>query len=350
MVTIKDVAKKSGFSVTTVSMVLNDAPLARYIPLRTKDHVKRIAEKLEYRPNLYARSLRSRRSLTVGVLVPDITDPYCNQILRGIENSLYKSAYLQILIDIQNDRDRFKRSVAMLLERRVEGLITLANSMLLETDLLEVFANRNIPMVMIGRDGKSKTMNSVVIDNEAGTRAGLEHLYHLGHRRIAFVKGPEMLVDSSQRWQGVKAFAREAGLRLDAKLTVEIKEACSSPESGYEAAKELVARRRDFTALMAFDDMTAFGAIRALNHAGLRTPADCSVMGFDDIAASAFYNPPLTTIRQPMEMLGSLGVEILGEAVQKSHAKEPVVCSRRVIKPELVVRESTAPPPPELCG
>jgi len=136
MVTIRDVAKSSGFSSTTVSIVLNDAPLARYIPVETKDHVKKIAKTLGYRPNVFARSLRSKRSNTVGVIVFDITDPYCTQILRGIELSLYQSSYVSILADAQNDRARFERYLEMVLDRRVEGMITLANSLVLDLDIL----------------------------------------------------------------------------------------------------------------------------------------------------------------------------------------------------------------------
>jgi len=345
MVTIKDVARESGFSPTTVSIVLNDAPLARYIPLRTKKRVKRVAERLGYHPNLFARSLRSQHSHTVGVILPDITDPYCAQILRGIENALYRSAYLPILTDIQNHRARFKRSVAMLLERRVEGLITLANSLLLQTDLLAAFEQRKIPTVIIGRDAEQRSMSSVVIDNEAGTYAGMEHLYALGHRKIAFIKGPRQIVDSSRRWQGICAFAGEAGLDLDRKLIVELRQPASSYEAGVEATRELLNRQYPFTALIAFDDMTAFGAIRALRQVGRNAPEDCAVVGFDDVAAAAFYNPSLTTIRQPMETLGAIGVQILVEALNASLNKQTFTPMHRKIKPELVVRESTSVPP-----
>lgn len=342
MITIRDVAKETGFSPTTISIVLNNSTLARNIPARTKDLIRQAARRLDYRPNQFARSLRSQRSHTVGVMVSDITDPYCAQILRGIENSLYRRGYLPILTDIQNSRSRFKRYVRMLLERRVEGLITIANSLLLETDLLHPFEQRQVPTVIIGRKSKHKTVSSVVIDNEAGTRAGLAHLYRLGHRIIAFIRGPQTVVDSSPRWSGICRFAQETGLALEPKLTIELQQLSSSYEEGFEAARELLKRRASFTALAAFDDVTAFGAIRALAKAGIRVPEDCSVLGFDDVRASAFYNPPLSTIRQPMERLGSIGVEILLKAITASWKKQPFRPAHRKVKPQLIARESTA--------
>lgn len=342
MITIRDVARETGLSPTTISVVLNNSTQARNIPARTKELIRQAARRLDYRPNQFARSLRSQRSHTVGVMVSDITDPYCAQILRGIEGSLYRRGYLPILTDIQNSRPRFERYVQMLLDRRVEGLITVANSLLLETDLLHPFDERQIPTVIVGRKSEHKTVSSVVIDNEAGTRAGLEHLYDLGHRQIAFIRGPRTVVDSVPRWEGICRLARDLGLDLDPRLTVQLKQLSSSYEAGFEAARDLLKCGSPFTALAAFDDVTAFGAIRALARAGIRVPEDCSVLGFDDVRASAFYNPPLSTVRQPMERLGSISVEILLRAIGASWMKQPFRPVHRKVKPQLVVRDSTS--------
>jgi LacI family transcriptional regulator len=344
MVTIRDVAKASGFSITTVSVVLNDAPLARYIPLDTKEHIKKAAKKLRYRPNVLARSLRSKRSNTVGVIVFDITDPYCTHIVRGIEKSLYQSSYIPILTDAQNDRTRFERYLEMLLDRRVEGLITLSSSLMLDLDILAVLEKRHVPTVLIGRETKPQAMSAVIVDNVAGARAALEHLFTLGHRQIAFVRGPKMLADSRERWKGIRAFAHDAGLALDPKMVVDLKDPYDPPagiEGGCKLTQELLRRKRPFTAIMAFDDMTAFGVVRALNKSRLRVPEDCSVVGFDDISAAAFYTPPLTTVRQPMETMGAIGVEILLEAIKASLQNRPFTPQRRKVMPELLVREST---------
>lgn len=345
-VTLRDVARRAGVSVTTVSLVLNDAPLARYIPAITKDAVKLAARELGYRPNPFARSLRSRRSHTVGVMVFDITDPYCTQILRGIENRLYESSYLAVVTDIRNDRQRFERYLEMLLERRVEGLLTVANSLSLETELLSVFAERQVPTVILGRQVDAPGVSSVVVDNQAGARLALQYLVQLGHRRIAFLRGPGLLVDSRQRWDGIVALAGEAGLELDHRLIVELEDPARCYEEGYARTGELLRQELAFTALLAFDDMSAFGAIRALSEAGRQVPRDCSVIGFDDVATAGLYNPPLSTVRQPMERLGMLGVEILVKAVNASLKHRPFTPQHHCVLPDLVTRLSTAPPRP----
>ena len=172
VITIRDVAKESGFSSTTVSIVLNNAPLARYIPPATKKRIEKAAKKLGYRPNLFARSLRSKRSHTVGVMVFDMTDPYCTLILRGIENSLYQSSYLPILTDVHNERSRFERYLEMLLDRRVEALIVLANWLFVDIDVLADLEKSSIPTLMIGRELQTDTVSSVIVDNELGALLG----------------------------------------------------------------------------------------------------------------------------------------------------------------------------------
>jgi len=344
IVTIRDVAKESGFSPTTVSFVLNDAPLARYIPGATKKRIEKAANKLGYRPNLFARSLRSKRSHTVGVMIFDMTDPYCILVLRGIENSLYQASYLPILTDVHNERSRFERYLEMLLDRRVEALIVLANWLFVDIDVLADLEKSSIPTVMIGRELQTDSVSSVIVDNELGAHTALEHLHSLGHRKIAFIRGPKTLADSSPRSQGIRSFAKSAGLKLDPKLILDLPESrdpISSFEGGYKLTEELLERKRPFTALMAFDDITAFGAIRALARAGLRVPEHCSVVGFDDVAASSLYTPPLTTVRQPMEAMGSMAVSIVVEDINAVVEKRELSAVHRKMAPELAVREST---------
>src|ERR1035441_8189094 len=267
MVTIRDVAKASGFSATTVSIVLNNAPLARYIPSTTKKRIESTAKRLGYRPNLFARSLRSRRSHTVGVMVFDMTDPFCTLVLRGIENSLYQASYLPILTDVLNERARFERYLEMLLDRRVEALIVVANWLFVNIDVLGDLEKSNVPTVMIGRELKNDLISSVIVDNELGAYTAVEHLYSLGHRKIAFIRGPKALADSAPRWKGVRSFAKSRSLELDPRLVVDLPESrdpMSSFETGYKLTEDMLKADRKSTALMAFDDMTAFGAIRSL--------------------------------------------------------------------------------------
>lgn len=346
MITIRDVARASGFSSTTVSIVLNDAPLARYIPATTKSRIQKAAKKLGYRPNLFARSLRSQRSHAVGLMVFDMTDPYCTLILRGIENSLYQSSYVPILTDAHNERGRFERYLEMLLDRRVEGLIVLANWLFLDINVLADLEKNSIPTVMIGRELQTQSISSVIVDNEAGAYAAIEHLYALGHRKIAFIRGPKTLADSAPRWKGIRTFAQAKGLELDSKLIVDLPES-GDPMSGFDAGqnltRELLKHRRSFTALMAFDDLTAFGAIRALAKAGINVPGQCAVIGFDDVAPSNLFTPSLTTIRQPMQAMGEAAANILLENISAVQDKRKVLAVHRKLVPDLVVRESTTP-------
>ncbi|HUC28555.1 MAG TPA: LacI family DNA-binding transcriptional regulator [Candidatus Acidoferrum sp.] len=344
MVTIRDVAKESGFSSTTVSIVLNNAPLARYIPAVTKKRIERAAQKLGYRPNQFARSLRSKRSHTVGVMVNDMTDPYCTLILRGIENTLYQASYLPILTDLHNERVRFERYLEMLLDRRIEGLIVLANWLFLDINLLGDLEKNSIPTAMIGCELKTDSISSIIVDNEVGGYLALEHLNSLGHRKIAFIRGPKALTDSAPRWRGIRNCAKECGLELDSRLILELPESrdpVSSFEAGQKLTEDLIKQRRPFTALLAFDDMSAYGAIRALTRAGIRVPEQCSVMGFDDVSPSALYTPALSTVRQPMEAMGSSAVGIIVDGINAVLEKREVAASHRKVAPELVVREST---------
>jgi LacI family transcriptional regulator len=343
-VTIRDVAKRSGFSSATVSIVLNNAPLARYIPDKTKGSIQRAASHLGYRPNLFARSLRGRRSHTVGVMVFDMTDPYCTLVLRGIENTLYESSFLPILTDVHNERSRFERYLEMLLDRRIEGLVVLANWLFVDINVLADLEKNNIPTAIVGRELKNDNISSVIVDNNLGARAALEHLYSLGHRKIAFIRGPRQLSDTEPRWRGVRTLARERNLELDPRLIVDLPESrdpLSSFEQGHQLTEELLHRRRPFTALMAFDDMTAFGAIRALAKAGMRVPEHCSVVGFDDVSPAAIYSPALTTVRQPMEVMGTAAAALVLEAISSTLEKKPVRTLHRRIVPELIVRDST---------
>jgi len=300
-VTIREVAKESGFASATVSIVLNNAPLSRYIPETTKKRIERAAKKLGYRPNVFARTLRNQRTHTVGVMVFDMTDPYCMPILRGIESTLYEASFLPILTDVHNERSRFERYLEMLLDRRVEALIVVANWLFVDVDVLGDLEKSNVPTAMIGRELKTGSVSSVTVDNECGAHAAIEHLYSLGHRDIAVIRGPKHITDTAPRWKGVRSFAASNQLEINPELVMDLPESSdplSSFDAGYSLTQELLQRKARFTALMAFDDMTAFGAIRALHTAGIRVPEQCSVIGFDNIAHSSVLTPALTTVAQ----------------------------------------------------
>jgi LacI family transcriptional regulator len=343
-VTMRDVAESSGFSPATVSIVLNNAPLARYIAPATKKRIEDAAKKLGYRPNAMARFLRSKRSHSVGVMFFDIADPFCIPVLRGIENALYQSSYVQIFADAHNQRNRFERYLEMLLEHHVEALIVVANWLFVDIHLLADLTKRNIPAATIGFELPGDTVSSVMVDNEAGGRLALEHLHQLGHQKIAFIRGPKMLIDSAPRWRGIQKFAHSAGMEIDPALVLQLPDSFD-PNSGFEGGfrftEELLERKKRFTALMAFDDLTALGAIRALTKAGVKVPEHCSVVGFDDVPLSSLAAPSLTTVRQPLEAMGNHAVNIVMEGVNAGVEKRDWTISRHKMNPELVIRDST---------
>jgi LacI family transcriptional regulator len=345
MVTIRELAKECGYSASTVSMVLNNRPLAKYIPADTKSHIRQIADEMKYHPNIFAQSLRANRSYTVGVMVFDITDPYCTYTLRGIENKLNAASIAFLLFDAQNKRERFHRNLEVMLQRRVDGLILVANSVQTDPSVLESIYIPQVPVVVIGRELEGlEFASTVIVNNQRGGYMALEHLYRLGHRNIAFIRGPKTIADSFLRWEGIMKFAKEVALKIPREALLDLTQVPTTPAEGLAAVKSLVARgRRRFTAVLAFDDMTALGVIRGLTESGLEVPQECSVIGFDDIDAAGYYNPPLTTIRQPMLRMGEEAASALLDRINSRNTKKAQVV-HRVLEPELVVRKSSQLP------
>ncbi len=344
MPTLSDVAKRCGVSIATVSLVLNNAPWSKHVAADTKKRVLQAARQLGYRPDLVARTLRNRRSENIGVVVFDITDPYCSLILKGIEDRLYEDGYMPILTDLQNDPKKFERCVGMLLGRRMEGLILIANPLYLESDIVELGRRMNIPLVIVGHEFSSGPISSVTVDNSRGTQMAMQHLHELGHRKFAFIRGPKGMVDTEPRWRGITEFAARHSLTIDPNLVVDIEGVNSSYEESYRLTERLLAAKREFTALVAFDDLSAFAAIGALAQAKLRVPEDCSVTGFDDIPGAGFYNPPLTTVRQDLERQGAMAAESIAAMVGRAPLQKKAKAVNRTIVPQLIVRGSTSSP------
>ena len=339
MVTIRDIAKATGLSVATVSMVLNRT--ARRIPIPTQRLVEKTARELGYSPNFLARSLRSKRTNSVGVLIFDITDPYCALTLRGLEASLAEAGYMPVLADLQNKPERLRQCTQMLMAHRVDGLVAIANPIPMSNDIGAAIRRLQIPAVVIGSKGNTKSCASVLVDNRVGTRLAVEHLYDLGHRKIAVIRGPETMIDSVPRWEGISACAVEKGIPIHSSLVETIRGVNSTYEEGYSVTQSLLRRGKRFTALIAFDDLTAFAAIGALTQAGICVPDDCSVIGFDDIPGAAFYNPPLTTICQYLEKQGVIAAEMM-RAMLVADCDGATRDMHRILQPSLVIRKSTA--------
>jgi LacI family transcriptional regulator len=345
-ITLVDVARASGFSPSTVSIVLNEAPLSRYVAAQTKERIRRTAENLGYRPDAFARSLRSRRTHTVGVMIFDISDPFCTLILRGIERTLHATPYLPVMMDAHNDRKQFEGYLEMLMERRVEGLIVVANWLFEEDGQVARVCESTLPTIVVGRDLSAEKIRSVIVENEQGGYLAMEHLYELGHREIAVIRGPARLSDSQRRWNGIQRFAAEHDLRIDERCVRELPfvlDPVSGFEGGVTLTAELLASGAKFTAMIAFDDLTALGAVRALVQAGRGVPEDCSVIGFDDVPPALLSTPGITTIRQPMEDMGSLAADFILDAIRRTDEEEADWPIRNMLAPSLVLRESTRP-------
>jgi LacI family transcriptional regulator, galactose operon repressor len=331
-VTLKEVAKHVGLAPGTVSAVLNNAPSARAIPEHTRQRIRAAARDLNYRPNFLARSLRNKRTYTVGLIIEEIGDAYGSVVISGVEAYLRRHNYFFLTVIHRHDASMLREYSQLLLERGVEGFITV------DTSLQEPLP---LPTVSVAGHRALKGVTNIVLDQERGARVALEHLLVLGHSKIAFMKGQPFSSDSEDRWRAVCRVAQELGLEMDAELIVNLEADDPSPQVGYPYAKQLLARKKAFTALFAYNDISAIGAIRAIQEEGLRIPEDVSVVGFDDIPWAAFHTPSLTTVRQPLSRMGQMAAETLIRMIE--HGAEH--SSEIAIEPTLVVRESTGRAP-----
>lgn len=344
-VTLMDVARACELSVSTVSIVLSKAPLSKNVAEKTKQRIQTMARQLGYHPDASARSLRRRRSQTIGVLAYDLSDPFCIPIVRGIQAGLQPANYLPLVMDAQTHRKLFDNYLSMILEQRAEGVIVIASWVFEEANLLADMEKNNVPIVIVGRDLTGRRISSLLVDNEAGGAMAMRHLCQLGHRKIAAIRGPEELFDSEPRWAGVCRAAAEAGVQLDERLIFQLP-GIGDPTSGFEGGlrlvREMLASGHEFTAVLAFDDLTALGVVRGLTEAGLRVPEDCSVLGFDDVLPAAVATPGLTTIRQPLREMGLLAAEWAIKALDSHERGTKKVARLHHSEPELVERQSTA--------
>ena len=329
-VNLKVLAEYLSLSPATISLVMNNAPGASAIAATTRHRVLEAAKRLNYRPNPIARSLRTRHTYTVGVIVPEFSEGYFTVLMNGIEDHLLQSGYLHYVVSHQGKPDLIDEYPRLLAERSVDGFL------LVNTSLNEPVS---APVVSISGHKKIQGNTNIMLDHERAALLALKHLYDLGHRRIAFMKGQRQVSDSDFRWDGIMAMAARVGLTVYPELCVYIESNAWSPELGYPVIRDLLNRTRDFTAIFCFNDISAIGAIRAIADAGLRCPDDISVIGFDDISSAAYHIPRLTTVRQPLLRMGEIAVQTLLKRIQSPSEAYPDTIT---FEPELMVRESTS--------
>ena len=330
-VTLKSVAERVGLTPSTVSAVLNNSSASRSVPERTKNRILAAARDLKYRPNFLARSLRVQRTYTIGVILAEIGDAYGSVVISGMERYLREQNFFFLTVAHHHDKKLFAAYSTMLLERGVEGFITVDTLLTEEPPL---------PTVAVAGHRRIKGVTNIVLDHRRAASLALQHLVDLGHEKIAFMKGSTVSADSDDRWNAICEVAAKLGIGVRPELVVQLEGDDPTPNLGYPFAKQLLARKQPFTALFAYNDISAIGSIRAFQEAGLRVPEDLSVVGFDDIQNSAYISPPLTTVRQPMQEMGKIAARTLLDRIEGRMKYVPEIA----IEPELVVRRSTARP------
>ena len=332
-VTLKFLAEYLNVSATTVSVVLTNSPLASTIREETKQRVWEAVKKFDYRPNLFARYLHTKRTYSIAVLVPEIGDEFSAMLISGIESKLASAKFNYFVESHRFAPEQIENSPDALMDRQVEGMIFINTPLKKEMP---------VPVVAISDLTRAPGVTRIVVDNHQAVLLGLRHLKDLGHSKIAFFQGPTNNGDSHARWSAVLKGASELGLAVRPELTVSMGTYFEAGEKsmmqrGYEAAMTLLRKKNDFTAVMAFNDGSAAGAIRAIHDLGLAVPKDISVVGIDDIQLAGFMSPRLTTIRQPLKTMGAMAASTLLSRIQGEDVPEETV-----VQPELVVRESTA--------
>lgn len=329
-VTLKILAEYLDLSPATVSIVLNNSPVAKSISTATKERVHAAARKFEYRPNLHARMLRTRVTNTVGLIVPEVSEGYFTGVMLGVEQYLLQEGFLYFTVSHLGRPDLIEEYPQLLINRAVDGFL------MVNTELRHKVA---LPVVGVSSHSNIPGVTNVLLDHNRAAKIALRHLYDLGHRSIAFMRGSRYVSDTEARWEAIVAIAHEIGITIRPELCIHLEKNSWSPDLGYPPVRELLARTRDFTAIFCFNDTAAIGAIRAIEDVGLNCPRDISVIGFDDIIVAEYYNPRLTTIRQPLHKMGRTAAQLLVNRIQSPEEAYPDAVW---FEPELVVRESTA--------
>jgi LacI family transcriptional regulator len=333
-VRLKELAHYLGLNPSTISVVLNDTP-GRSIPDETRKRIKEAAKQFNYQPNLLARSFRSRRTLTLGILVPELGDGYHTAVMTGVGDYLVNAGYFYFTAHHRHRSNLIEQYSKQLVAKGAEGLICIDTA--LEHSL-------SVPVVAVAGHRHIQGVTNVVLDHRRAAELTLTHLYSLGHRRIAFMRGQPFSSDSDDRWRGIVEVGNELGIEIRPELTVQLNRDISSPELGYPVVQQLFDGKRKFTALVCFNDIAAIGAIRAIHDLGLRVPDDISVIGFDDIKAAAYISPNLTTIRQPLSEMGRFAAQCIVNRLNHTEDFREQVA----FEPELVIRESTRSIKPQM--
>ena len=334
-VTLRDVARVAGVHPATVSRALNEETRA-LVNEETARRVLKAAEKLGYQPNPIARGLKTNRSYTIGVLIPDLTNPLFPPILRGIEDRLETAGYTPLTANTDNDPERELLDLQTMRARQVDGII--AATARRDHRLHDALLDAGLELVLVNRRQEELPVSSATADDRLGMRLAVEHLLSLGHTRIAHLAGPLDYSTGLDRHDSFLETMRAAGLDPDPELVL-VAEAFTESE-GARLCGELMDRSREFTAIAAANDLLALGCLDVFAERGRRCPEEISVVGFNDMPFAARFQPPLTTIHIPHYEIGKAAGELMLERLQEGDSPPREIR----LEPRLVVRESTAPP------
>jgi LacI family transcriptional regulator len=334
-VTIRDVARVAKVHPGTVSRALN-AETRGLVNQETAERVMRAAQQLGYRPNPIARGLKTNRSYTIGVLIPDITNPLFPPILRGIEDRLDEAGYTSLIVNTDNDAERERSYLEALRARQVDGFIS-ATARLDQAFLADLAAG-GVPLVLVNRSLEDRSVPAVTVDDRQGIRLAIEHVARLGHSRIGHVAGPQNISTGRRRYLGFLEAMRAAGLEA---LGEHVRFSTSFTEAeGARVSGELLGGADDITAIVAANDRLAIGCYDTLEASGLRCPDDVSVVGFNDMPFVDRLRPPLTSVRVPQREIGTEAANLLLQRLSDGSQTAREI----LLEPTLVVRGSTAPP------
>lgn len=327
MITIKDVAKAAGVSTATVSRVLHND---KSVKTNTKDAVMKAIAKLDYKPNLLARQMRTQKTRSIIVIVPDIGNTFFSKILFGIEQRAEEHDYRVLIVDMQNQPSIENYYFQAIQQHTVDGIISLSAS--IAKSLIEQVAEKH-PIVVACQYLENYNIANVTIDNIKAAFSVTEHLIKLGHTRIAHLTGQPSSMLYRDRLNGYITALAKHDIPIDLEL---VQYGTASIQSGYDQVQLLLDSKKPFSAIFAGGDIMAMGAIRALKDNGLRVPEDCAIIGFDDLEISAFWDPPLTTVRQPRQLIGETAFNKLLSLMNM----EPLTDTQTILDYEIVIRES----------
>lgn len=331
MVTMKDVAVKAGVSVTTVSHVINKT---RFVSADAIEKVNTAINQLGYYPSAIARSLKSDQTHTIGMIIPNSSNPYFAEIIHEIEKNLFKAGYNLILCNSGDSQARQAAYIRVLMEKRIDGLIIISSGT--DKELVDLLSKHRLPKVIIDRKVDGIEADLVETDNYAGGYSATNHLVKIGHKEIACISGPKYLSSACERVEGYLNCLKDHGIKINANFLVE---GDFKSFGGFEAMKKLLKLQNRPTAVFVSNDLMALGALCATHEENISIPDELSIIGFDDIKLATYSSPPLTTIAHQKKRIGEVVADVIGSRI-KDKCRE---YEQAHLKPKLIIRRSTAP-------